>query len=313
MPPHPAAGAGARAAYAVVPAAGLSTRFLPATKTVPKPMLPLVDKPVLQYVVEDAAAAGITDVLLITGRGKTSMVDHFDRHPELEARLEDKGDTARLEAIRRPVELAKIFTCRQREILGLGHAVSYAESHVGGRPFAVLLADEFTEASVPLLPRMLDLQAATGGIVLGLLEVPDDQVDRYGIASVAPADGALGEPDPTVTATTVTVTGLVEKPPVGGSLSNLAVIGRYVLPNGIFDAIRRTTPGSGGEIQLTDAMQLMLDEGTPVHGIVYRGHRYDTGVPMGYLQAVVRLACQHEQYGDEFRQWLAGFVRNQRG
>jgi UTP--glucose-1-phosphate uridylyltransferase len=325
MPPRAATGpatgavatrASARAVYAVVPAAGLSTRFLPATKTVPKPMLPLVDKPVLQYVVEEAAAAGITDVLLITGRGKTSMVDHFDRHPELEARLEENGDTARLEAIRRPAELAKIFTCRQREILGLGHAVSYAESHVGGRPFAVLLADEFTEASEPLLPRMLDLQAVTGGIVLGLLEVPDDQVSRYGIASVAPADRALGEAlggfpgDPD---TTVTVTGLVEKPPVGGSPSNLAVIGRYVLPNGIFDAIRRTTPGSGGEIQLTDAMQLMLDEGTPVHGIVYRGHRYDTGVPMGYLQAVVRLACQHEQYGDEFRQWLAGFVRNQRG
>lgn len=291
-----------------MPAAGLSTRFLPATKVVPKPMLPVVDRPVLQYIVEDAAAAGITDILLVTGRGKTAMVEHFDRQPELEARLEAKGDAARLAAVRRLPELAQIFTRRQPEILGLGHAVSYAESHIGDRPFAVLLADEFTDESTPLLPRMLDLQAATGGIVLGFVEVPDDQVNRYGIASVAPADPALGDPEHTVA-----VTGLVEKPAPDQAPSNLAVIGRYVLPSGIFDALRRTKPGSGGEIQLTDAMQLMLEEGTPVHGIIYRGVRYDTGVPLGYLQAVVQLACRHEQLGDEFRQWLEEFVRAGRG
>jgi UTP--glucose-1-phosphate uridylyltransferase len=298
----------ARAAHAVIPAAGMSTRFLPATKVVPKPMLPVVDRPVLQYIVEDAAAAGIADILLVTGRGKTSMVDHFDRQPELEARLADKGDTARLEAVRKPAELVEIFTCRQPEALGLGHAVSYAEAHVADKPFAVLLADEFTDAATPLLPRMLDLQAATGGIVLSFIEVPDDQVNRYGIASVEPADPALGDPD-----STVKVTGLVEKPPPGQAPSNLAVIGRYVLPPTIFDAIRRTKPGSGGEIQLTDAMQLLLEDGVPVHGIVFRGVRYDTGVPMGYLQAVVQLACQHEQLGNEFRQWLAEFVRTQQG
>jgi UTP--glucose-1-phosphate uridylyltransferase len=297
-----------RAVQAVVPAAGLSTRFLPATKVVPKPMLPVVDRPVLQYIVEDAAAAGITDILLVTGRGKTLMVDHFDRQPELEARLEAKGDAARLAAIRRPSELAEIFSCRQREMLGLGHAVSCAESHVAGRSFAVLLADEFTDVSTPLLPRMLDLQAATGGIVLGLVEVPDDQVNRYGIASVAPADAALGDPEHTVA-----VTGLVEKPALEQAPSNFAVIGRYVLPSGVFEALRRTEPGSGGEIQLTDAMQLMLAEGTPVHGVIYRGVRYDTGVPLGYLQAVVRLACGHEQFGDEFRRWLEEFVRIGRG
>jgi UTP--glucose-1-phosphate uridylyltransferase len=294
---------GRRAVKAVIPAAGLATRFLPATKAVPKELLPIVDKPVLQYIVEEAAAAGIVDVLLITGRGKTSMVEHFDRQPYLESRLEEKGDTERLEAIRRPSELAEIYTCRQAEPLGLGHAVSYAELHVCDAPFAVLLGDEFVDKAEPLLPGMLELQARTGGIVLAFIEVPRDEVSRYGIASVQPA-----EPDLTELGEVVRVTGLVEKPPPADAPSDLAVVGRYVLPAGIFDAIRRTKPGSGGEIQLTDAMALMLDEGTPVHGIVYRGTRFDTGMPLGYLQAVVQLACQRDDLGPEFRQWLAEFV-----
>src|SRR5947209_13131354 len=164
-----------RAVKAVIPAAGLATRFLPATKAVPKELLPVVDRPVLQYIVEEAAAAGINDILLVTGRGKTSMVDHFDRRPDLEQPLTAKGDTERLPAIIRPAELAEIYTCRQAEPLGLGHAVSYAESHVGGESFAVLLGDEFMDESDPLLPDMLDLQAETGGIVLALLEVGDDE------------------------------------------------------------------------------------------------------------------------------------------
>lgn len=293
-----------RAARAVIPAAGLATRFLPATKAVPKELLPVVDRPVLQYIVEEAAAAGLTDVLLITGRGKTSMVDHFDRRLDLEARLMEKGDQDRLAAVRRPSELAEIYTCRQAEQLGLGHAVAYAESHVGERPFAVLLGDEFMDEASPLLPNMLDLQARTGGIVLAFIEVPEAEVSRYGIASVEPADPGLGEPE-----TTVKVTGLVEKPRPEQAPSNLAVVGRYVLPNGIFDAIRRTKPGSGGEIQLTDAMALMLEESTPVHGIIYRGARYDIGQPLGYLQAVVQLACRREDLGPAFRQWLADFVQ----
>jgi UTP--glucose-1-phosphate uridylyltransferase len=288
---------------AVIPAAGLATRFLPATKAVPKELLPVVDRPVLQYIVEEAAAAGIGDVLLITGRGKTSMVDHFDRQPYLEARLEEKGDTARLAAVRRPSELAEIYTCRQAEPLGLGHAVSYAESHVGDQPFAVLLGDEFVDLAEPLLPAMLDLQARTGGIVLAFLEVAPEETKRYGIASVAPA-----EPELTDLGEVVKVTGLVEKPAPEDAPSNLAVLGRYVLPGRIFDAIRRIGPGSGGEIQLTDAMALMLTEGTPVHAIVYRGTRYDTGMPLGYLQAVVQLACQRDDFGPEFRQWLGEFV-----
>ena len=296
-----------RAVKAVIPAAGLATRFLPATKAVPKELLPVVDRPVLQYIVEEAAAAGINDILLVTGRGKTSMVDHFDRRPDLEQRLEAKGDFKRLAAVIRPSELAEIYTCRQAEPLGLGHAVSYAESHVGGESFAVLLGDEFTEESDPLLPDMLDLQARTGGIVLALLEVPDDQISRYGIASVRPATSGLGNG----TTEIVEVTGLVEKPARDEAPSNFAVVGRYVLPNGIFDAIRRTGPGAGGEIQLTDAMALMLAEGTSVHGVVFRGIRYDTGAPIGYLQAVVQIACQREDLGPAFRAWLTDFVAGQ--
>jgi UTP--glucose-1-phosphate uridylyltransferase len=291
-----------RAVKAVIPAAGLATRFLPATKAVPKELLPVVDRPVLQYIVEEAAAAGIGDVLLITGRGKTSMVDHFDRRPDLEKRLREKGDDERLAAVVRPSELAEIYTCRQGEPLGLGHAVSYAESHVGREPFVVLLGDEFTDEEEPLLPSMLDLQAQTGGIVLAFIEVEPDQVDRYGIASVESSDlkAEAGE--------VVKVTGLVEKPTPGEAPSNLAVVGRYVLPATTFDAIRRIGPGSGGEIQLTDAMALLLEEGTPVHGIVYRGMRYDTGMPLGYLQAVVQLACKRTDLGPAFSQWLSSFV-----
>lgn len=294
---------GRRAVKAVIPAAGLATRFLPATKAVPKELLPVVDRPVLQYIVEEATAAGIADVLLITGRGKTSMVDHFDRRPDLEARLEEKGDAQTLAAVRRPSELAEIYTCRQPEQLGLGHAIGYAESHVGDAPFAVLLGDEFVNLSEPLLPAMLDLQARTGGIVLAFFEVPPQDTKRYGIASVEPAEDGLSD-----LGEVVRVTGLVEKPKPEDAPSNLAVLGRYVLPGTIFEAIRRTEPGSGGEIQLTDSMGLLLKEGTPVHAIVYRGTRYDTGMPLGYLQTVVQIACERDDLGAEFRQWLAEFV-----
>ena len=287
-----------RAVKAVVPAAGLATRFLPATKAMPKEMLPVVDRPVLQYVVEEAAAAGITDVLLVTGRGKTSIVDHFDRRPDLEAHLEAKGDQARLDAIRHPSEIAEIFTARQGEALGLGHAVSIAEAHIGDQSFAVLLGDEFIDHGDALLPAMIDLQASTGGIVLAFLEVPWDEVSRYGVASVEPTDRE----------DVVRVTGLVEKPARDEAPSNLIVIGRYILPRAIFDALKRIGPGSGGEIQLTDAMALMLAEGTPVHGIVFRGRRHDTGAPLGYLQTVVRLACDRDDLGPEFRQWLVDYV-----
>ncbi|MGR6317082.1 UTP--glucose-1-phosphate uridylyltransferase [Micromonospora soli] len=300
-PSATAAAGRAHAVKAVIPAAGLATRFLPATKAVPKELLPVVDRPVLQYIVEEATQAGINDVLLITGRGKTSMVDHFDRRPDLEARLEKKPEL--LEAVRRPSELAEIYTCRQPEQLGLGHAVGYAELHVGDQPFAVLLGDEFVKPSEPLLPAMLELQARTGGIVLAFFEVDPADTTRYGIASVEPA-----EPEFNDIAEIVKVTGMVEKPKPEDAPSNLAVLGRYVLPGRIFDAIKRTKPGSGGEIQLTDAMELLRTEGVPVHAIVYRGTRYDTGMPLGYLQTVVQIAVEREDLGAEFRKWLAEFV-----
>jgi UTP--glucose-1-phosphate uridylyltransferase len=302
--PFPSTSEHRRAVKAVIPAAGLATRFLPATKAVPKELLPVVDRPVLEYIVGEAADAGITDVLLITGRGKTSMVDHFDRRPDLEARLIEKGDDERLAAVIRPSELAEIYTCRQPEPLGLGHAVGIGESHIGGESFAVLLGDEFMDESAPLLPAMLDLQARTGGIVLAFIEVEPDEVRRYGIASVEPGEPGL----PDVGQEVVRVTGLVEKPSREEAPSNLAVVGRYVLPATIFNAIKRIKPGSGNEIQLTDAMALLLSEGTPVHGIVYRGVRYDTGQPLGYLQAVVELACKRTDVGPPLRAWLRNFV-----
>ncbi|MEV4809695.1 UTP--glucose-1-phosphate uridylyltransferase [Micromonospora avicenniae] len=292
-----------RAVKAVIPAAGLATRFLPATKAVPKELLPVVDRPVLQYIVEEATQAGINDVLLITGRGKTSMVDHFDRRPDLEARLEKKPEI--LAAVQRPSELAEIYTVRQPEQLGLGHAVGYAESHVGDQPFAVLLGDEFVKMDEPLLPAMLELQARTGGVVLAFFEVDPAETKRYGIASVAPAEAELAD-----IGEVVKVTGMVEKPDPEEAPSNLAVLGRYVLPGKIFDAIRRTKPGSGGEIQLTDAMELLRTEGTAVHAIVYRGTRYDTGMPLGYLQTVVQIAVERDDFGAEFRKWLTDFVNS---
>ncbi|MEH0984611.1 UTP--glucose-1-phosphate uridylyltransferase [Micromonospora sp. CPCC 205556] len=302
---HPAAAATGRprAVKAVIPAAGLATRFLPATKAVPKELLPVVDRPVLQYIVEEAAQAGIDDVLLITGRGKTAMVDHFDRRPDLEERLAKKPEL--LAAVQRTTELAAIHTRRQPEQLGLGHAVGYAESHVGDAPFAVLLGDEFVKPSEPLLPAMLELQARTGGVVLAFFEVDPAETSRYGIASVESAEAEL-----TDVGEVVKVTGMVEKPQPEDAPSNLAVLGRYVLPGRIFDAIRRTEPGSGGEIQLTDAMELLRNEGVPVHAIVYRGTRYDTGMPLGYLQTVVQIAVEREDLGGEFRKWLAEFVNS---
>jgi UTP--glucose-1-phosphate uridylyltransferase len=236
------------------------------------------------------------------------MVDHFDRQPYLEARLEAKGDLERLAAVRHPAELAEIYTCRQGEPLGLGDAVSYGESHVGQQSFAVLLGDEFVDTDAPLLPSMLDLQAETGGIVLALLEIDPEETSRYGIASVADAPGLEQFASDAGLGGVFRVTGLVEKPPPDKAPSNLAVLGRYVLPPEIFGAIRRIKPGAGDEIQLTDAMALLLAEGVSVHGLVYRGMRYDTGLPLGYLQAVVQLAVKRDDLGPAFTAWLTEYV-----
>ena len=285
-----------RATKAVIPAAGNATRFLPVTKAVPKELLPIVDTPVLQYIVEEAAAAGIDDVTLITARGKSAMMDYFDARPDLEAALKEKGKESAIEAIKAPERIAEVHAIRQGGALGLGHAVGRAAAHVGDEPFAVLLGDEFCHTEDKLLQRMVELQAETGGIVLALMEVPREDVARWGIASVNATD------DEDI----VEVTGLVEKPAVEDAPSNLSLIGRYVLPGAIFPVIDATGPGRGGEIQLTDAMDTMRANGTPVHGVIFRGRRYDTGEPTAYLQTLVELASQRDDLPG-FNAWLREF------
>jgi UTP--glucose-1-phosphate uridylyltransferase len=296
-----------RATRAVIPAAGLGTRFLPATKATPKEMLPVVDKPAIQYVVEEAVRAGIDDVLVVTGRNKGSIEDHFDRAYELETVLEQKGrggdDGKRelLDRVRDSTELADVHFVRQKDPRGLGHAVSVAAPHVGREPFAVLLGDDLIDEREDLLSRMIEVQEERGGCVIALLEVPREQIQLYGCASVEPTD--LGD--------VVRVTGLVEKPRVDEAPSNLAMIGRYVLSPEIFDALAETQPGRGGEIQVTDAIAKLIDAdgtGGPVHGVVFRGRRYDTGDKLDYLRSIVALACDRADLGPQFREWLAEFA-----
>jgi UTP--glucose-1-phosphate uridylyltransferase len=287
---------------AVIPAAGLGTRFLPATKATPKEMLPVVDTPAIQLVVEEAVAAGLEDVLLITGRNKRALEDHFDRAWELEAMLEASGDLDRLDLVRKSTELATVHYVRQGEPKGLGHAVLCAAEHVGREPFAVLLGDDLTDPRDPLLTRMIEVQREHGGSVVALLEVPREQTSLYGCAAVDDVDGDV-----------VRITGLVEKPAAEDAPSTLAVIGRYVLAPEVFDVLRRTPPGRGGEIQITDALQTLAadippEEGGGVRGVVFRGRRYDTGDRLSYLQAVVRLACEREDLGPALRAWLKEYA-----
>jgi UTP--glucose-1-phosphate uridylyltransferase len=283
---------------AVIPAAGLGTRFLPATKAVPKEMLPVVDAPAIQYVVEEAVRAGLTDVLLVSGRNKRALEDHFDRAVELEHLLERKGDTDRLAAVQAASSLADVHYVRQGDPKGLGHAVLAAAGHVGDEPFAVLLGDDLIDPRDPLLEQMIKVQEREGGSVVALMEVPADQVSLYGCAAV---EG---------TGDVVTITGLVEKPAAGEAPSNLAIIGRYVLSPAVFEVLTRTAPGRGGEIQLTDALQELIDI-EPVHGVVFRGRRYDTGDRLDYLKTVVRLASERDDLGPPLLAWLRDWLPQQ--
>ncbi|HET7311874.1 MAG TPA: UTP--glucose-1-phosphate uridylyltransferase GalU [Mycobacteriales bacterium] len=290
-----------RVTRAVIPAAGLGTRFLPATKSTPKEMLPVVDKPAIQYVVEECARAGLDDVLVVIGRNKSSLEDHFDRAYELEHKLEgDDGKRDLLDRVRDSTDLATLHFVRQKDPRGLGHAVSVAEPHVGREPFAVLLGDDLIDERDDLLSRMIDVQAKLGGCVLALMEVPRELISLYGCAVAEETD----ESD------VVRVTGLVEKPAVEEAPSNLALIGRYVLTPEIFDALAETKPGRGGEIQVTDAIAALIGDvpGGPVHGVVFRGRRYDTGDKADYLRSIVQIACDREDLGPEFRAWLADFA-----
>ncbi|MCD5346807.1 UTP--glucose-1-phosphate uridylyltransferase GalU [Agromyces sp. S2-1-8] len=290
-----------RITKAVIPAAGLGTRFLPATKAMPKEMLPVVDKPAIQYVVEEAVAAGLTDVLMITGRNKNALENHFDRVAELEATLERKGDTAKLEKVNESTDLADMHYVRQGDPLGLGHAVHRAHMHVGDEPFAVLLGDDIIDARDELLTRMLDEQQKRDASIVALLEVDPDQIHLYGAAQVEPTD------DPDV----VRITGLVEKPAKEVAPSNYAVIGRYVLKPEVFGILADTPPGKGGEIQLTDALMTMAGDvaGTGgVYGVVFRGRRYDTGDKLDYIKAVIQLAVDREDLGADLRSWLIDYT-----
>jgi len=286
---------------AVIPAAGMGTRFLPATKAVPKEMLPVVDTPTIQYVVEEAVAAGLGDILLITGRGKGAIEDHFDRAPELEELLEAKGDTAGLELIRKSNQLAAVHSIRQGAPKGLGHAVLCAANHVGDEPFAVLLGDDFIHPSDPLLRRLIEVRARYGGSVVTLMEVDRDQISLYGAATVEPT----GEDD------VFRVTDLVEKPDPDDAPSNLVIIGRYVCDPAIFGVLRETPPGRGGEIQITDALKTLAQtdsDGGGVHGVLFRGRRFDTGNRLDYLRTIVQFACERPDVATEFVPWLRKYL-----
>ncbi|HTW08468.1 MAG TPA: UTP--glucose-1-phosphate uridylyltransferase GalU [Acidimicrobiales bacterium] len=277
---------------AVIPAAGLGTRFLPATKAQPKEMLPLVDKPAIQYVVEEAVSVGITDILVITGRGKRSLEDHFDRSFELEYYLEQGGKTSEVEEMRRIAEMAEIHYVRQGEPKGLGHAVLVAAEHVGDSPFAVLLGDDIMHPSAGVLPGMLETFEHYGHSVIALKEVPKADISSYGCADVKPLEGNV-----------VKVEDLVEKPSPEEAPSNLAVMGRYVFGPAIFEVLARTQPGRGGEIQLTDAIKT-LAESEPVYGWTFRNGRFDVGNKVDYLIATVELALERDDVGPPLRRFL---------
>jgi UTP--glucose-1-phosphate uridylyltransferase len=277
---------------AVIPAAGLGTRFLPATKASPKEMLPLVDKPLIQYAVEEAVASGIEDIIVVTGRGKRAIEDHFDRSVELEENLKGNGKAQLLSQIRHISSLANFCYVRQSDALGLGHAVLCAQRLIGDEPFAVILGDEIIDAPVPGLAQLIHTYKKRQGAVLGVQEIPREEVNRYGIVSPRRITDGLHEVDD-----------LVEKPAPADAPSNLAVIGRYVLPPEIFPILRRTRPGKNGEIQLTDALK-ELAKASPMYALEIEGQRYDAGDKLGFLIATVEFALKNPSLGSDFGDYL---------
>ncbi len=295
-----------RITKAVIPAAGLGTRFLPATKALPKEMLPVVDRPVIQYVVEEAVGADMTDILMITGRNKTTIENHFDRVVELEGMLAERGQQDRLDAVTASSHLADVHYVRQGDPLGLGHAVLRAKPHVGREPFAVLLGDDIIDNGDELLRHMAEVEAQTGASVVALMEVTPEEISAYGCAMLGERalPGGIAEPD------LVSISGFVEKPAPEDAPSNLAIIGRYVLQPEVFDVLEHTPPGRGGEIQLTDALNEIAKnpDSNGVVGVIVRGRRFDTGDKLGYITAVVELASRDPELGPRLRAWLEGFV-----
>ena len=284
---------------AVIPAAGLGTRFLPASKAVPKEMLPVVDKPILQYIVEEAAASGIEQVILVTGRQKTAMEDHFDVSYELEDMLKQRGKTALLEQCVKLRELVEVVTVRQHEPLGLGHAILCGRGALGDEPFAVMLPDDLVDgAGRPGLRQLIDVYEKYGEAVVGLIEVPAHQMSWYGIVKHEPIAPHLYR-----------VWDMIEKPRPEEAASNLGIVARYVFPPDIFSAIAATKPGWGGEIQITDAIRKLASEQT-VYGWVFQGQRFDAGDKLGYLEATLHYALKHPELGERFRSLLKERAKN---
>ena len=277
---------------AVFPAAGLGTRFLPATKSSPKEMLPLVDKPLIQYVIEEAVASGIESIVIVTGRGKTTIEDHFDVSFELERLLEERGKSELLKEMRAISEMARISYVRQREALGLGHAVLQAKDCVSSEPFAVLLSDDIIDAPTPALKQLLDVYEKYDAPVVAVFEVEGEAISRFGVV-----DGEEVEPG------VYKIRDMVEKPPAAAAPSNLAIIGRYILTPDIFAELEKTQPGAIGEIQITDAMRALLKQ-RPFYAVRFKGTRYDAGDKLGFLIATVEFGLKHEELAPEFREYL---------
>ncbi|MBW5448416.1 UTP--glucose-1-phosphate uridylyltransferase GalU [Cohnella sp. CFH 77786] len=279
---------------AIIPAAGLGTRFLPATKAMPKEMLPIIDKPAIQYIVEEAVESGIEDILIVTGKGKRSIEDHFDSYYELEQILGRQGKVELLSEVRKATELTDIHYIRQKEPKGLGHAIWCARKFIGDEPFAVLLGDDIVQSEVPCLKQMMDVYDRVQGSVLAVQKVSDEEVSRYGIVDPGASDGGGG---------VLEVRGLVEKPPTGLAPSNVAIMGRYILTPAIFDLLETQHSGAGGEIQLTDAIsRLLLHE--PVYAYQFEGMRYDTGEKLGYLKTIIDFALERPDLKDAVRSYL---------
>ena len=282
---------------AVIPAAGLGTRFLPATKAQPKEMLPIVDKPTIQYIVEEAVKSGIEDIIIITGRSKRAIEDHFDKAYELDNELKKSGKTDLMEMVDSISNLADIYYVRQKEALGLGHAIGCARSFVGNEPFAVLLGDDVVDSEVPCLKQMIDVYDQYQTSVLGVQAVPEQDVSKYGVIDCKHIEDRVYK-----------VSDLVEKPKMEQAPSNMAILGRYIISPTIFDCLEKTKPGAGGEIQLTDALKI-LGQIEPIYAYDFIGRRYDVGNRMGFLEATVEYALKREDLRDEFMDYLKGIVR----
>ncbi|WP_193143085.1 MULTISPECIES: UTP--glucose-1-phosphate uridylyltransferase GalU [unclassified Meridianimarinicoccus] len=283
---------------AVFPVAGMGTRFLPATKSIPKEIMTLVDQPLIQYAIDEARAAGITDFIFVTSRGKSALEDYFDGAPLLEQTLKEKGKTKLLKALHKTdMPSGAISYVRQREALGLGHAVWCARRLIGDEPFAVLLPDDVIDSETPCLKQMVDAYENTGGCMVAAMEVPHEKISSYGVLDVADDKDA-----------TVSVKGMVEKPKAENAPSNLAVIGRYILSPAVLDSLNEMKTGAGGEIQLTDAIAAQINTAEGVHGHRFNGQRFDCGSKAGFLQATVAFGLAREELGDEFRAFLHEYL-----